>query len=133
MQLLEPPASERAWYALGAAVLAMLGLLLAGRLAQRLRTAAAVLVAVAVAPLALLGGGVADELLRPDRWGELLAGIGRGISSLPGARVPYRGLDEWTRIVLGAGGTMHRRARRADSRSGRARAALGAATSRSCS
>ena len=32
--------------------------------------------------------------------------IGRGLSALPGARVPYRGLDEWTRIVLCLGGTM---------------------------
>ncbi|MGH2950401.1 MAG: transglutaminaseTgpA domain-containing protein, partial [Solirubrobacteraceae bacterium] len=55
--------------------------------------------------LALLAGGVADELLRPDRWGSLLAGIGRGIESLPGVRVPYRGVDEWTLIVIPLGGT----------------------------
>jgi transglutaminase-like putative cysteine protease len=35
-----------------------------------------------------------------------MAGIGRGIEALPGVRVPYRGLDEWTRIVLGMGGTL---------------------------
>jgi protein-glutamine gamma-glutamyltransferase len=105
MHMLEPVATDRARYALGAAVLAMIGLLLAGRLPPRLRTPAAVAVAVAVAPLALVGGGVADELLRPDRWGDLAAAIGRGVSALPGARVPYRGIDEWTRIVLAAGGT----------------------------
>ena len=57
--------------------------------------------------LALLGGGVADELLRPDRWGELMPRrSGRGLTALPGVRVPYRGLDEWTRIVITLGGTV---------------------------
>ena len=60
--------------------------------------------AVALA-LAFLGGGVADELLRPDGWGALASGIGRGLDGLPGARVPYRGVDEWTRIVIPLGGT----------------------------
>jgi len=106
MQMLEPAATQRAGYAVLAAGAAVLGLLAAGRLRGRLRTTAAVLVAVVCAGLALLGGGVADELLRPDRWGNLAAGIGRGISSLPGARVPYRGLDEWTRTVLCVGGTL---------------------------
>jgi len=105
MRMLEPPAIERAWYALGAAVVAMLGLLFAGRLRPRLRMPGALCVVFAGIVLALLGGGVADELLRPDRWGDLAAGIGRGISSLPGARVPYRGLDEWTRVVISTGGT----------------------------
>ena len=106
MQLLEPAASERAGYALLAATAAMLGLVAAGRLPARARTPVSALVAVGTLALALLAGGVADELLRPGRWGELASGIGRGISALPGARVPYRGLDEWTRIVLGVGGTV---------------------------
>ena len=38
------------------------------------RIAAATLVAVGALALALLAGGVADELLRPDRWGDLAAG-----------------------------------------------------------
>ena len=71
----------------------------------RARTPAAIAVAIAAFALALLGGGVADEQLLPGRWGELAAGIGRGISALPGARVPYRGLDEWTRLVICLGGT----------------------------
>jgi transglutaminase-like putative cysteine protease len=54
----------------------------------------------------MLGGSVADELLRPDHWGELSSGISRGLQSLPGVRVPYRGLDEWTRTVIPLGGTM---------------------------
>ena len=56
--------------------------------------------------LAVLGGGVADELLRPDRWGALASGINRGIAALPGVRVPYRGVDEWIRIVIPLGGTV---------------------------
>jgi transglutaminase-like putative cysteine protease len=105
MSLLEPAAPERAGYAALAALAVMLGLGAAGRLHGRLRQLAAAVVVLAGFALALVGGGVADELLRPDRWGELAAGIGRGIEALPGARVPYRGLDEWTRTVLGAGGT----------------------------
>ena len=105
-QFLEPREGERAVYALLVAGFAMLGLLAAGRAPARLRRPLALFVAAAALPLALLGGGIADELLRPDLWGELAAGIGRGISSLPGARVPYRGFDEWTRTVLSLGGTM---------------------------
>ena len=72
----------------------------------RVRQAAAAGVALVALALALLGGGVADELLRPDRWGALASGINRGIAALPGVRVPYRGLDEWIRIVIPLGGTV---------------------------
>jgi transglutaminase-like putative cysteine protease len=106
MWLLQPSASGRAWAAVGIVVLAVLGLLGAARLPGALRQAAATLVAVAAVALALLAGGIADEDLRPDRWGEMLGGVGRGIEALPGVRVPYRGLDEWVRTVIGAGGTL---------------------------
>ena len=109
MVLLEPAEPNRALYALGAGIVAMLGMLGVARLfptRPRARQAAAVGVAVVAAALALLGGGVADELLRPDRWGELSSGIGRGIESLPGVRVPYRGVEEWTRTVIPLGGTV---------------------------
>jgi transglutaminase-like putative cysteine protease len=106
MVLLEPGATSRAWYALGAGVFAMLGLIAAARLPGRRRTVAAIGVGLAAFALALLGGGVADELLRPDGWGELSSGINRGIQALPGVRVPYRGLDQWTRIVIQLGGTV---------------------------
>jgi transglutaminase-like putative cysteine protease len=106
MVLLDPAAPERALYALVAAGVAMAGLLYAGRLSGRARPAVAVAVSLVALGLAILGGGVADELLRPDRWGELSAGIGRGIESLPGVRVPYRGLDEWIRTAIGLGGTV---------------------------
>jgi protein-glutamine gamma-glutamyltransferase len=107
MKMLEPAAPGRAGYALLTASGAMLALLLAGKVRDtRLRLALACLIAVVAFAFALLSAGVADELLRPGRWGELAAGIGRGISALPGARVPYRGLDEWTRTVIALGGTM---------------------------
>jgi transglutaminase-like putative cysteine protease len=106
MALLEPAEPRRALYALGAGMLAVLGLIAAARLRGRARTIAAVVVTVPVLALGLLAGGVADEQLRPDEWGTLAAAIGRGIESLPGVRVPYRGLDETIRMVIALGGTM---------------------------
>ena len=41
------------------------------------------------------------------------SGVGRGIDALPGVRVPYRGVDEWTRLAIGAGGTLLAGGRRA--------------------
>jgi transglutaminase-like putative cysteine protease len=85
----------------------MLGLLAAGRLPSfALRQGASAAVAVVALGLALVGGGMADELLRPDHWGALASGVARGTAALPGVRVPYRGVDEWIRTAIGAGGTM---------------------------
>jgi protein-glutamine gamma-glutamyltransferase len=106
MAMLEPTAGARAWYAVGTAVLAMAGLLGAARLSGALRWLAVAGVSVVALALAFLAAGTADELLRPDNWDELAAGITRGIDALPGARVPYRGIDEWTRLVIPLGGTM---------------------------
>jgi transglutaminase-like putative cysteine protease len=107
MVLLEPSAPDRALYGLGAAALAIAGLLAAARLSRpRVRRAAASGVALGALALAILAGGVADELLRPDQWGALASGIARGIEALPGVRVPYRGVDEWIRIAIGLGGTV---------------------------
>ena len=106
MVLLDPAAPERALYAVGAGAVAMLGLLYAGTLGDRARPAAAIGTSLVALALALLGGGIADELLRPDQWGALAAGISRGVESLPGVRVPYRGVDEWTRTVIPLGGTV---------------------------
>ena len=107
MAMLEPTASERAWYAVGTGALAMGGLLGAARIASRaLRWLAVAAVTVVALALAFLAAGTADELLRPDQWDTLAAGIARGIDALPGARVPYRGIDEWTRLVIPLGGTV---------------------------
>ena len=104
--LLDPAAPGRAWESVGLAALVVLGLVGAARLARPLCWLAATLVAVAAIALALLAGGLADEFLRPDHWSALASGAGRGIAALPGVRVPYRGVDEWTRLAIGAGGTL---------------------------
>ena len=106
MAMLDPTASGRAWCAVGTGALVMAGLLGAGRLAGVARWAVVAAVTVVAAALAFLGAGTADELLRPDQWNALAAGIARGIDALPGARVPYRGIDEWTRLVIPLGGTV---------------------------
>jgi transglutaminase-like putative cysteine protease len=80
-------------------------MLAAGRLQGRRRVLAAVVAVVPLTALMLLAGRVADELLLPGAWGELAGGISRGISDLPGVRVPYRGLDEWVRTVIPLGGS----------------------------
>jgi transglutaminase-like putative cysteine protease len=106
MALLDPAAPTRALYALGCGILVMGGMLAAARLEPRAAQGAAVGVLLACLALAILGGSVADELLRPDRWGELSSGVSRGIEALPGVRVPYRGVEPWTRTVIPLGGTV---------------------------
>jgi transglutaminase-like putative cysteine protease len=104
--MLEPAAPGRAWEAVGVVALVVVALRGAARLPLLLGWPAATLVALAAIALALLAGGLADEYLRPERWGELVSGAGRGVEALPGVRVPYRGVDEWTRLAIGAGGTL---------------------------
>jgi transglutaminase-like putative cysteine protease len=106
MVLLEPAEPNRAFYAIGCGILVMGGMLAAARLEPRAAQATAAGVLIGVLALAILGGGVADELLRPDRWGELSSGVSRGIEALPGVRVPYRGVEPWTRTVIPLGGTV---------------------------
>ena len=77
----------------------------AGRLEGRWRGYAAIAATVPLVALMLLAGRVADELLPPAGWNELVGGISRGISDLPGVRVPYRGLDDWVRTVIPLGGS----------------------------
>jgi transglutaminase-like putative cysteine protease len=106
MSMLEPSAPGRAWNAVGASILAIAALLAAARLrgpARWLTVAATSLIAIM---LAFLAGGVSAELLRPGNWDVLASGIQRGISDLPGARVPYRGIDPWIRLVIPLGGTV---------------------------
>jgi protein-glutamine gamma-glutamyltransferase len=54
--------------------------------------------------LLLLVAGMPTWYLRPDRWDTLAADLGNGIGTLPALRMPYRGHDEWVRIVLLVGG-----------------------------
>jgi transglutaminase-like putative cysteine protease len=105
MSMLEPAEPMRGWAVVGVATLTMLALLLAGRRKGARRALIAVAALVPLVALMLLAGGARDELLRPDNWGELTGGISRGISDLPGVRVPYRGIDPWVRLVIPLGGS----------------------------
>ena len=106
MQMLDPPVATRAWYATGIALLTALGLIGAARLAGPRRIAALAVTLAAGAGLSVLAAGGADELLAPANWNELAGGVARGVDAVPGARVPYRGLDEWLRLVIPLGGTV---------------------------
>ena len=106
MSMLQPAEPGRGWAVVGVSLLAMCGLLLVGRVHGGARRALA-LVALLIPLLALmlLAGGARDELLLPSNWSELTGGISRGISDLPGVRVPYRGIDPWVRFVIPLGGS----------------------------
>ena len=106
MSMLEPAEPGRAWTVIGVGVLAVVAMLGAGRLEGRRRYVAAAAAIVPLAALMLMAGRIADELLMPGGWSELAGGISRGISDLPGVRVPYRGLDDWVRTVIPLGGSV---------------------------
>jgi transglutaminase-like putative cysteine protease len=106
VQLTDDPEPRRAVWSVGLGLAVALGLLGVRRLPPLARHVAATVISLAGVALALLAAGVADEMLRPDRWGDLAAGLTRGVEAIPGVRVPYRGLDEWTRITILAGGTL---------------------------
>jgi transglutaminase-like putative cysteine protease len=105
MSMLEPAEPGRGWTVLFVGVFAVAAMLGAGRLAGRRRIVAAALAIVPLTALMLMAGRVADELVLPGGWSELVGGISRGISDLPGVRVPYRGLDDWVRTVIPLGGS----------------------------
>jgi transglutaminase-like putative cysteine protease len=70
---------------------------------QRVAVAGGVALVLLVA--ALLTAGVPLRFLEPAYWDDLVAGFGQGIGSTPAVRVPYRGVDEWVRVAITAGGT----------------------------
>ena len=105
MSLLEPPEPRRAWLALAVGLVAVAAMLGAGQLAGRRRQLAAAGALLPLTALMLMAGRVPDELVLPGGWSELAGGISRGISDLPGVRVPYRGLDDWVRTVIPLGGS----------------------------
>ena len=104
--MLEPAEPSRGWTVLLIGLLAAAAMLGAGRLSGWRRTLVAVAAIVPLSRFMLMAGRVADELLLPSGWSELAGGISRGISDLPGVRVPYRGLDEWVRTVIPLGGSV---------------------------
>lgn len=72
------------------------------RRARRWATIGAVVVVALFVMLLLCG--MASWYLRPDHWDTLVADAANGIGTLPALRMPYRGSDEWVRIVLLSGG-----------------------------
>lgn len=105
MSLLEPAEPGRGSAVVAVGLVAIAAMLGAARLRGRRRIVAAVAAIVPLAALMLVAGRVSDELVMPSGWSELAGGISRGISDLPGVRVPYRGLDEWVRTVIPLGGS----------------------------
>ena len=86
--MLEPAVPGRAWGAVAAAILAIVGLLGAARLHGPARWAAVAATSVVALLLAFLAGGVSADMLRPANWGALASGIQRGISDLPARACP---------------------------------------------
>jgi transglutaminase-like putative cysteine protease len=102
------PGSGGAMFAALVAGLAAGALLIAvagRRLGARGRACATLLVAGALLLAALAAAGVPGDLLGPRSWDDLAAGINQGLAAVPNVRVPYHGVDEWTRTVLVLGGT----------------------------
>jgi hypothetical protein len=107
-RMVEPAAGG----ALTASTLAALGgaallVAVAGRrLGRAPRAGVTLVVAAALLLVALLAAGVPAHYLRPRAWDELAAGINQGLGTVPNVRVPYHGVDEWTRSVIVLGATV---------------------------
>jgi transglutaminase-like putative cysteine protease len=103
------PAAGGAMTAMLWAVLAAAALLVAvarRRLGAWPRTGATLLVAAALLLVALVAAGIPGHLLGPRSWDELAGGIDQGLGAVPNVRVPYHGVDEWTRSVIVLGGAV---------------------------
>jgi LPXTG-motif cell wall-anchored protein len=106
MLIFDGPSGRAAAFA-GAAALVAVALTYTARLRDaRLRIGAALVAAVGLLAGGLLAAGVPLWMFDPRDWDELATGVGDGISALPGVTVPYRGTDEWVRIVIAAGGAV---------------------------
>lgn len=97
------PAGRAVAFALASAAA---GAALARSAAGRPRALVAAVFAVALVAAALLAAGTPAAMLSPRHWGALAAGLGDGVSALPGVTVPYRGLDPWAGIAILAGGCL---------------------------
>ncbi|MDX6677088.1 MAG: protein-glutamine gamma-glutamyltransferase, partial [Solirubrobacteraceae bacterium] len=106
MQMVGPPAWDALALALCAALAAGAALaVLAGREPGRAARAAATALAGAIVLLvAFAAAGVPADLAGPRAWDDLAQGIGQGLATVPNVRVPYRGVEEWTRTVIVLGG-----------------------------
>jgi transglutaminase-like putative cysteine protease len=106
MLQLEPAAGFRVRYAIGIAIVTVLALLGAARLRGWWRYAALAGTVAGGLALAFLAGGAHDEQLLLRNWGGLGREISHGLDALPGARIPYRGLDEQLQLIIPLGGTI---------------------------
>src|SRR4051794_12981843 len=107
LALISGPPSGAALRAALLAIATGAALVAAGRARSTARRVAATAATVIAAfALALLIAGVPLGDLDPREWGALAAGLGDGLSALPGLTVPYRGNDPWTRTVLVLGGVL---------------------------
>ncbi len=71
----------------------------------RVRAVTTVLAGIGLLLVAALSAGIPLALIAdPRNWGALVRGVADGLNTLPTVRVPYGGLEEWTRVVLILGG-----------------------------
>jgi transglutaminase-like putative cysteine protease len=105
-RMVRPEAGGRLLGAVVVAAAVAAGLVaLRGTGAGPARRAALLALSVASLAAALLLAGVPLRLLDVDEWGVLLGGLAGGTEAVPGLTIPYRGVDEWSRVVVVLGGT----------------------------
>ena len=102
VQMVQPAATGAMVAALLVAFAGALVLIAVARRGLRApaRLAAGALVALVTLLVTLAASGVPADLAGPREWDDLAAGIGQGLSAVPNVRVPYGGVEEWTRIVI---------------------------------
>jgi len=103
-RMLEPAEPARVLICVAVALAAIPLLGVAGRLEGRRRSVVFGGLTLAALAVALLAAGVPARLLVPDEWEALAAGVWQGITTLPGVSIPYRGVEQWARWTLEAGG-----------------------------
>jgi hypothetical protein len=91
----------------GVAIAAAVAFGLASRLPRpRTRRLALAALGLAAGVLALTAAGIPLRFAGWRNWGELIAGVGEGITALPNLNVPYRGLDPWVRWTILSGAAL---------------------------
>ncbi len=100
IRLLDPSPTGRTIWFLALAVAVALALRHADRLATRARLAATAGASVVLVAGGMLLAGIPLALVEPRGWGELVAGLGQGLETLPSMRIPYRGAEVWARDTL---------------------------------
>jgi protein-glutamine gamma-glutamyltransferase len=100
-RMLEPAASGRMVVPILAAIATAVALPRAERAPRRgARIAITAATSVLLVAIAALAAGIPLALLDPRAWNDLFAGVGQGIEALPSMRIPYRGVEEWSRATL---------------------------------